>query len=81
VPHLPDLAVEIQSPSNTVKEMHRKAEYYLTHGTKMVWVVYAEVQAVEVVTDSEITLLSVCDTLTADDILPDFGMPVANIFA
>lgn len=81
VSHLPDLAIEIQSPSNTVKEMRRKAEYYLSHGAKMVWIVYAEVQAVEVVTEAEIILLSAHDTLTGGDVLPDFTMSVGDIFA
>lgn len=34
VPRLPDLAVEIQSPSNTIKQMRAKAAFYLDHGVK-----------------------------------------------
>jgi len=81
VPHLPDLAIEIQSPSNTVKEMRSKADYYLAHGAKMVWIVYAEVQAVEIVTEADVVLLSTHNTLTGGDLLPDFSIPVAQIFA
>jgi len=80
VSHLLDLAIEIQSPSNTVREMRDKAEYYLAHGAKMVWIIYAEVQAVEVVTEADVVLLSTHDRLTGGELLPDFSLSVAEIF-
>jgi Uma2 family endonuclease len=36
---VPDLAVEILSPSNTVREMERKLREYFTAGTRLVWIV------------------------------------------
>ena len=39
VPVMPDLAVEIVSPSNTMPQIRRKAAIYLNHGTKLVWIV------------------------------------------
>lgn len=78
---LPDLAVEIQSPSNSAKEMRAKAAFYLAHGSKMVWIVYTAARVVEVVTEADVQLLSSADTLTGGDLLPDFSLPVAEIFA
>ena len=39
---MPDLAVEIQSPGNTLAELRRKAALYLTKGTELVWLVLPE---------------------------------------
>lgn len=35
----PDLAIEVVSPGNTLAEISRKTELYLTHGSIEVWVV------------------------------------------
>ena len=45
---MPDLAVEIQSPSNTLAELRRKAAVYLANGTELVWLVLPARAAVEV---------------------------------
>ncbi len=44
---MPDLAVEIKSPSNTMFQLRRKAETYLRHGSEIVWLVLPEQRAVE----------------------------------
>ncbi len=36
VPLMPDLAVEVKSPSNTPEELRQKAAYYLQNGARMV---------------------------------------------
>ena len=48
VPRMPDLAVEIQSPSNTLAELRRKAAVYLANGTELVWLVLPDRAGVEV---------------------------------
>ena len=48
VPRMPDLAVEISSPSNTLAELRRKAAVYLANGTELVWIVLPERAGVEV---------------------------------
>lgn len=80
VPRLPDLAVEIQSPSNTIKHMRAKAAFYLEHGVKMVWIVYTDARVVEVATEAESQILNIEATLTGGDLLPDFSLPVLEIF-
>src|SRR5262245_20153235 len=39
VPQMPDLAVEIKSPTDSLKALREKADYYMLHGTRMVWIV------------------------------------------
>ena len=77
---MPDLAVEIKSPDDSLKEMREKAEYYLANGTQIVWLVYPHQRCVEVYTLDTIELLCADDVLTGGDLLPDFSLSVAEIF-
>ncbi len=78
---VPDLAIEVQSPNQSDQFMLRKAQLYLQHGCSLVWLVYPRLKLVEVFTPTERHLLSVGETLRAGDVLPDFAMPVADVFA
>ena len=48
VPIMPDLAIEIYSPSNTFEELREKAQVYFRHGTKLVWIVIPAQRTIEV---------------------------------
>lgn len=81
VTHLPDLCVEIKSPSDTYLGMRAKAAYYLENGAKLVWLVFPDKQAVEVHTaDSPISTLGINDSLTGGTVLPDFTLALKLIF-
>lgn len=80
VPDLPDLAVEVQSPDDTIKEMRETARWYLANGSKMVWLVFPEQRIIEVYTLSEELILTENDTLTGGDVLPGFTLPVRDVF-
>ena len=60
--------------------MRGKAAFYLAHGVKNGLDVYTDARAVEVVTAAESQLLNVESTLTGGDLLPDFSLPVKEIF-
>lgn len=82
VPHLPDLAIEIKLPDDTVKQFREKADYYLANGVQLVWLVYPQQHMVEVYSlDSDVEILLEGDLLTGSEVLPGFSMPVAEIFA
>jgi Uma2 family endonuclease len=82
---MPDLAVEIISPSQSLSQVRRKAEVYLRHGAALVWLVdpranFAEVwssggegalQKVRIAGDGE---------LNGGDVLPGFRLPLSRIF-
>jgi Uma2 family endonuclease len=78
--YLPDLCVEIKSPRDKLRELSAKAEFYLAHGARMVWLVYPEQRIVEVLTANDRQLLTENATLTAGDLLPGFAIPVSRIF-
>lgn len=82
VPTMPDLAVEVQSPDDTIKEMREKATYYLANGAKLVWLVYPRKRIVEVYyANGEIDIFHEGETLSGEDVLPGFTLPVIDIFA
>jgi len=79
---LPDLCVEIKSPTDGYDQMRVKAAYYLAHGVRLVWLIYPEKQIVEVSSAATGTdLLTAGDTLTGGDVLPGFALAVSAIFA
>ena len=79
-PYLPDLAVEAQSEGQNDKFMLDKAQLYLKHGARMVWIIYSTRQIVEVLTPTDRHLLKIEDTLDGGDVLPGFTLSVRDIF-
>jgi Uma2 family endonuclease len=78
----PDLAVEVLSASNTVKEMELKREDYFKAGVRLVWEVDPNDRAIAVYTSpTDVTDLTAADTLTGDPVLPGFTLPLAELFA
>ena len=78
---LPDLAVEVKSPSDSYRQMRDKADYYLANGVKLVWLVYPEKRIiVSYVASGEIQLLNEADALEGGDVLPGFSMAVSEVF-
>lgn len=82
IPQMPDLVVEVKSPSDTYRMLRHKAEYYLDNGTYMVWLIYPEKQIVEIYSsDADIEILMPSDTIYGADILPGFELPVLDLFS
>ena len=78
----PDLAVEVLSPSDRASEVLAKTQDWLAAGCAAVWVIDPETQSVTVYRrDRDILVLAAADTLSGDDVLPGFTLPVAEIFA
>ena len=82
VPKMPDLAIEIKSPDDTIQEMRDTAAYYLANGSRLVWLVYPNYRLIEVYRlGADIQILGEEDTLTGGDVLPGFELPVREVFA
>lgn len=77
---MPDVAVEIQSPTDSIKKVREKADYLLANGTRMVWLVYPAKQLIEVVTLDDVEFYTIDDTISAEPILPGFTMKVRDVF-
>lgn len=82
VPKMPDLAIEIKSPNDTIQEMRDTAAYYLANGSQLVWLVYPNYRLIEVYRlGADIEILGEEDTLTGGNVLPGFELPVRDVFA
>jgi Uma2 family endonuclease len=85
VSFMPDLAVEIASPSNTIAELHGKALIYLRNGTQLVWIVYPERASAEVCRlDQNRQFLAEtvggAGMLIGEDALPGFELKLRRLF-
>lgn len=77
----PDLAIEVRSPSDTMRELIAKADEYLAAGTRLVWVFDTKTRTVVVKTpDGQATTLGIEDDLDGGDVLPGLRLPVATVF-
>ena len=78
---IPELAVEILSPSNTAAEMREKVTEYLRVGVRLVWIVDPETETVTIHTpDAALVILAAGAEITGGAVLPDFRCPVAAFF-
>jgi Uma2 family endonuclease len=75
----PDLAIEIISPSETIKKITKKRQSYLQGGSRTVWLVSVESRSVAVYTP-EGTRQVMGDQLMEDPLLPGFSAPVSTFF-
>lgn len=87
VPHaeawdvVPNLAVEVVSPSNTWDEMVNKVAEYFRAGVEGVWVIFASQEQVYVYdSPTQVRILTRADALTGEPVLPGFRLPVAALF-
>ncbi|MDE2855853.1 MAG: Uma2 family endonuclease [Chloroflexota bacterium] len=82
---MPDLAVEIASPSNSVRELNEKAEFYLRNGTELVWILYPENSTAEVCRlgddgQIETQAVGIDGKLDGEDILPGLELELRQLF-
>lgn len=78
---IPDLAVEVLSPSDSLKELGRKIGEFLENGVPLVWLVDPAKQTVTVyrsLTDTQ--QLTIDDEIAAEPALPGFRVPIRRFF-
>jgi Uma2 family endonuclease len=81
LPVPPDLAVEVVSPSDPFSEVMKKAQSYTAAGVRLVWVVDPQTRQAHVFQPGKpMATLSAQDSLSGEDVLPDFSLPLAEVF-
>ena len=78
---VPDLAVEVLSPADSMKEAGEKIGEYFENGVPLVWLVDPRQETVTVyrsLTDTR--QLTSSDTITGDPVLPGFSSPISRFF-
>jgi Uma2 family endonuclease len=79
---IPDIAIEVLSPSETPRTILRKLKQYFQAGVKEVWLVDPESREAEIWTGPMLPekTLGIDDTLTSP-LLPDFAVSLAALFS
>jgi Uma2 family endonuclease len=78
---VPDLAIEVVSPTDLAYAVQKKTHEYFEAGVKQVWVVWPEQKEVYVYASlKQIQVLQLGDELDGGDLLPGFRLPLAALF-
>ena len=78
---VPDLVVEIVSPSDRPVAVHDKAQMWLRYGVRLVWVVNPETRTIITMpADGPDRTLYEDDTLDGGAVIPNFSCPVRDVF-
>jgi Uma2 family endonuclease len=81
-PGAPDLAVEVVSPSDRMRKVEAKVREWFEHGARVVWVVRPKLRTIAVYHSmTDVVTLSEKDILDGGDVVPDFQIRVAEVFA
>jgi len=81
VEEIPDLIVEVISPSDTEKRINRRVNQYLNRGIPLVWLINFENATVSVCRPNEFPkVLDETDELSGNGVLPGFSCNVADLF-
>ena len=79
---VPNLAVEIISPTNTFKEIEDKLDDYFRAGVQLAWVISPARRRIYVYeSPTQVRVLSENDELSGDPAVPGFKLPVRELFA
>lgn len=80
-PGAPDLAAEVVSPGDTYAEVQDKIADWLDAGTRLVVVVKPSTQTVDLYRSrSDIRILTIDDVLDGGEVVPNWTLPVRDIF-
>jgi Uma2 family endonuclease len=81
IPIVPEIAIEILSPSETPRMIHRKLKQYFDAGVKEVWMIDTETRTVEIWTSPALPdhELTATEALTSR-LLPGFALPLEKLF-
>jgi Uma2 family endonuclease len=82
IPNLvPDLAIEVISPSNTKAEMKRKLRDYFLTGVQAAWLIYPKSESAEVYTSpTKKRRLRKNQTIDGGSLLPGFTLSLKELF-
>jgi Uma2 family endonuclease len=75
---IPDLAIEVTSPSDRAEAQREKVLEYFRVGVRCVWVVYPNLRRIDVYeTPTTIRVVGPEGTLTGDSVVPGFELSLA----
>lgn len=81
IPLCPDFVIEIMSPSDNLKKLQNKMEEYIENGCRLGWLIKRKKQEVEIYRPGQnVEVLRLPETLSGEDILPEFVLNMQKIW-
>jgi len=78
---VPELAVEVVSPTNTASKIQEKILNYFQYGVGLVWVIYPEQRMVHIYESAKtVRVLDGKDCLDGKPLFPDFRLELTRLF-
>jgi Uma2 family endonuclease len=78
---IPDLAVEVVSPTDLVTELHDKLYDYFEAGVRQVWVILPERETVSVYrSPTDTTIYTATDSIDCTGLIAGFHLPLSRVF-
>lgn len=80
---IPNLVIEVISPTDRANDIRKKIEIYLDYGTELIWIIYPQSKRIDVYRQSDKThteTLSIDDKLSGETVLSGFELSVKDIF-
>ncbi len=82
---MPDLTVEIASPSDSLAQLRRKARFYLDNGSRVVWIVLPSQRGVDICRSAtgarlDIEFVGADGVLSGEEALPGFELELSRLF-
>jgi Uma2 family endonuclease len=78
---VPDLAIEVVSPTNIAVDVQTKIQEYFSAGVRGVWVIYPkQKQAFIYASPTRIKVLQLGDEFDGGELLPGFKLPLTALF-
>jgi Uma2 family endonuclease len=78
---IPELVVEVLSPNDSWTALLRRVKQYHQRGIALVWIVDPDPRTLTVCRPNEVQqLLEETEEVTGNGVLPDFRLPVAELF-
>lgn len=81
LPLCPDFVVELRSASDKLKKIQAKMQEYMENGARLGWLIDPIREVVEIYRPHQETeILESPETVSGEDVLPDFVLDLAEIF-
>jgi len=77
----PDFAIEVLSPTDTIRSIERKIELFFKFGTPLMWFVLPRKRLVRLYTGAkDYTTFDLSGTLSAEPVLAGLSIPIREVF-
>ncbi|PHM06389.1 Uma2 family endonuclease [Nostoc sp. 'Peltigera malacea cyanobiont' DB3992] len=81
VPLCPDFAIEIMSPSDTLKKVQGKMHEYMSNGCRLGWLINRKKQEVEIYRPGQdVEVIKSPQTISGESVLPGFVLNLTKIW-